>query len=426
MERWSRRPRYVRNFVWSEERISLLTSAMATIYAPPCPEFPSNELSNLSALSTIRENPNLFRVVSPINLTVFERLLSMHPNTLFVRSVCNSLKQGFWPWANTLDMSRPDTYDNSCRPIKTEEHAAFVRSQRDVEITLGQFSESFGTDLLPGMYSMPIGVVPKPHSDKLRMVFDHSAEPYSLNSLIPKEERSVHLDNLADLGRILRRVRCQYGRDLRLVLFKSDVSRAYRLMPMHPLWQIRQIVTIDGHRHVDRCNQFGNGAAGRVWGCFIALVLWIAIFIYAINDLLGYVDDEFSWEFAFNTKWYPPYNKFLPTKQANLLYLWDLLGIPHEERKQVFSTPLTIIGFEVDPNAMTITMPLDARSDLIRAVRPFAVIGTRRPLRDFQRLAGWINWALNVYPLLRPGLSTMYEKMKPRRSASFGRSGPRI
>jgi hypothetical protein len=167
MERWSRRPRYVRNFVWSEERISLLTSAMATIYAPPCPEFPSNELSNLSTLSTIHENPHLFRVVSPINLTVFKHLLSMHPNMLFVRSVCNSLKQGFWPWANTLDVSRPDTYDNSCRPIKTEEHAAFVQSQRDVEITLGQFSESFGTDLLPGMYSMPIGVVPKPHSDKL-------------------------------------------------------------------------------------------------------------------------------------------------------------------------------------------------------------------------------------------------------------------
>ena len=33
-------------------------------------------------------------------------------------------------------------------------------------------------------------------------------------------------------------------------------------------------------------------------------------------------------------------------------------------------------------------------------------------LKDFQRLAGWINWALNVFPLLRPGLSGIYDKMR--------------
>ncbi|KAF8230083.1 hypothetical protein L208DRAFT_1181349, partial [Tricholoma matsutake] len=32
-------------------------------------------------------------------------------------------------------------------------------------------------------------------------------------------------------------------------------------------------------------------------------------------------------------------------------------------------------------------------------------------LRDFQQLAGWVNWALNTYPLLCPGLSSLYDKM---------------
>jgi hypothetical protein len=139
--------------------------------------------------------------------------------------------------------------------------------------------------------------------------------------------------------------------------------------------------------------------------------------IFTIDDLLGYVDDEFSWEFAFNTKWYTPYNKFLLTKQANLLYLWNMLGVPHEEHKQVFGAPLTIIGFDVDPNTMMITMPLDARSDLVQAIQTFATVGMRHPLRNFQCLTGWINWALNVYPLLRPGLSTMYEKMSGKEHA---------
>jgi hypothetical protein len=44
-------------------------------------------------------------------------------------------------------------------------------------------------------------------------------------------------------------------------------------------------------------------------------------------------------------------------KQTQLLTLFDDVGIPHEERKQVFGSPLQIIGFDVDPNSMTITMP---------------------------------------------------------------------
>jgi hypothetical protein len=419
------RPRYLRDFIWFEEEPSSVPSALATEFMLPVPTPPINELSNLVALHTIRNHPHLFKIITPINVDRFGSYLLDHPNRSFVDSVCQGLRDGFWPWAITDDPSLPVTWDNSHRVLKEQGHVDFVREQRDVEIQLGQFSPSFGPDLLPGMYSMPIGVVPKPHSNKLRMVVDQSAEPFSLNSMIPKHDGSIQLDNLRDLGRILRNVRKRFG-NTELVVFKSDVSRAYRLLPVHPLWQIRQIITIDGQRHVNRCNHFGNRAAGRVWGCFIGLVLWIAIFIKGLDDMLGYVDDIFSWELASNTLWYDPYNKRLPAKQCRLLQLWDELGIPHEEKKQVFGAPLTIIGLDVDPNAMTITMPVQARTDLILAIRSFAHEGQRRPLREFQSIAGWINWAFNAYPLLRPGLSTMYAKMsgkdKPHQSLWVSRS----
>jgi hypothetical protein len=110
--------------------------------------------------------------------------------------------------------------------------------------------------------------------------------------------------------------------------------------------------------------------------------------------------------------WYMPYNKFLPTKQAKLLSLWDELGVPHEESKQLFGSKLTIIGLDVDPNDMTISIPADKLSDLISSIRDFARPGTRHSLQDFQRLAGWMNWALNVFPLLRPGLCTLFDKIR--------------
>ena len=76
-------------------------------------------------------------------------------------------------------------------------------------------------------------------------------------------------------------------------MWKSDISRVYRLLPMHPHWQIKQIVTIDGDRHVDRCNSFGGGASCRLFCTFMSLVLWIARHVKAIYDLFAYIDNGF-------------------------------------------------------------------------------------------------------------------------------------
>jgi len=416
-DRWAHRPRYVRDFVWTDEAPSRATLATWTESMPPLPLPPINELNNSIALNTIHDNPRLFKIVTPINVDRLELLLTSHPNRLGVDSVCRGLREGFWPWAVTDGVPRPLLVDNSDRPLMDEKHLSFVREQRDAEVALGRFSPAFGPDLLPGMTSIPIGVVPKPHSDKLRLVVDQSAGDFSPNSLISRENVAVPLDNLHDLGARLIDVRLTHGPDVQLVVFKSDVSQAYRRLPLHFLWQLFQIITIDGMRHVDRNNNFGNRGAGGLWGAFMGLVLWIAIFVKGIEDLFAYVDDSFSWEFADNQLWYEPYQKHLPTKQARLLQLWDELDIPHEESKQVFGSRLTIIGLDVDPNAMTITMPDEAQVDLLAALRGFSHAGQRRPLREFQRLAGWMNWALNAYPLLRPGLSLLYDKMSGKSNA---------
>src|ERR1700690_1562812 len=125
-------------------------------------------------------------------------------------------------------------------------------------------------------------------------------------------------------------------------------------MPMHPLWQIRQVVTFKDKRYVDRCNIWGGRTARHIFCSFMGLVLWIAIKIKHLEDLFAYVDDAFSWDFEGNLDLYEPYQAFLPEKQCGLLLLWDELGIPHEQSKQVYGTSLRIIGFQVDVVAMTI------------------------------------------------------------------------
>ncbi len=143
---------------------------------------------------------------------------------------------------------------------------------------------------------------------------------------------------------------------------------------------------------------------------FLGLVLWIATFVKMLSDIFGYVDDSFSWEFSNQKMWYEPYHKFLPSKQAALLTLFDELGVPHEEEKQLHGCILMIIGFDVDPNIMTITMLISSHLELIHAIRNFALVGTCQPLQALDSLARWCNWSFNVYPLLCPGLSTLYVK----------------
>jgi hypothetical protein len=199
-----------------------------------------------------------------------------------------------------------------------------------------------------------------------------------------------------------------------LVMWKSDVSQAFRRLPMHPLWQTKQILTVNGQRHVDRNNNFGGRGSPKVWISFMSLVAWIAIHRILVEALKTYMDDSFSFELANRRLYYAPYQCYFPAKQTRLLQLWDDIGLPHDKPKQLFGSPLTVIGFDVDPNCMSATLPTHKKDELVAHLRTFAGKGYRWSLREFQQLAGWCEWSFNIFPLLKPGLSAVYDKISEK------------
>ena len=288
-ERLGAAPKFRRQFVWDPESIVRSKTVRWTETADPLPAPPPQEFQNTEAMATIRDHPELFQVSTPIDVDRFQSLLSSHPNQPFVQSVCRGLREGFWPYADTHYGEWPLTWDNSQRPIRSKEEGDFLRAQVRKEVDVGRYSPPFGTDLLPGMYSMPIHAVPKPRSAKFRLVTDHSAGQYALNRMISRDDiAGVTLDNVHDLGQALRLIHLQ-DPEARLILWKADVSEAYRQMPMHPLWQIKQVVTIDSPRYVDHCNVFGGRASQRIFHAFMSLVIWIAVIKLLIALLYIYV-----------------------------------------------------------------------------------------------------------------------------------------
>ncbi|KAF8814046.1 hypothetical protein BYT27DRAFT_7219957 [Phlegmacium glaucopus] len=224
--------------------------------------------------------------LTPINVNVFISLLVNHPNQPFVRS-------GFWPWTDTLCDNFPATHDKSRPDPFNPKKSKFILEQCKIKIDK----------------------VEKPNSTDLQLVTDHSAGLFSLNSMIDHTKKSIG--------------------NIPITMWKSDIAKAYCLMPVHPCWQIKQINTIGSRQFVDHNLAFGSS-----------------------NDLLGC-------DVTGNTLYYAPYNCYLPSHQKQLLNLWDELGIPHKPHKQLSGSPLMIIGINVNPKSMTLSLPPSSKSRLL-------------------------------------------------------------
>lgn len=223
-----------RGLLWEEYGPDITPSATLTETLRPLPSPPPSAFKDRDALETIAERPDLFQVHTPINVDLFERLLADHPNQPLVQSVVRGLREGFWPFADAEGLEVPSTWEEERRFELDAEQAAFIAQYAEDEERAGRYSAPFGRDLLKGMVCMPIYAVPKPRSEKLRLINNHSAGPWALNSLIDKGKVGMRPDNVQDLGRNLLNFRQVHG-DAPVWLFKSDVKNAYRLLPI--IWK---------------------------------------------------------------------------------------------------------------------------------------------------------------------------------------------
>ncbi|KAI0652849.1 hypothetical protein C8Q70DRAFT_1059843 [Cubamyces menziesii] len=305
----------------------------------PVPAVPQAVLEDSVVNATLQEHSELFAITTPIHVNRFKAPQEDHPNHDFAASVVRALREGLWPYTNAKLTMYPDTWDEHRSSLMDEASMVFLLEQRNEEVVLGRYLACFGPDLLPEMYSMPVHVVPKPHSSKLRLVNDQNAGEFSPNSIIrPESIKGAVLNGIPALGESLQCFCAVHGR-VPLIMWKSDVSQVYRCMPVAPHWQIRQVVTIEEDQHVDRCNLFGGRGFLRVFSTFNALLSWIA-------------------------------TKMLLTDKG--------------------------------------------KQKLINAVDNFCDISSgnwRCSLAAFQAFVGYANWAFNVFPLLKPALSNVYEKM---------------
>ena len=130
-----------------------------------------------------------------------------------------------------------------------------------------------------------LGLVPKPQSNKWRLIVNLSAPAgASVNDGICPERCSLSYASFDDAVAVIQHL----GRGAEL--FKMDLKDAYCVVPVHPQDHLLLGIRCDCGVYVDRSLPFGLWSAPLIFTAFTDLVAW-AIYHHGVQWLLHYFDD---------------------------------------------------------------------------------------------------------------------------------------
>ncbi|KAI9103856.1 hypothetical protein DFS34DRAFT_682904 [Phlyctochytrium arcticum] len=349
------------------------------IYRRPLPSAPMGPIEQHIMHTVIDNHPELFTIVSPINIAAFEHYLFSptcpHPNLALCRSVLDGLNNGFWPFAEVSGLWQ---------------EAPITSRRRGCHWSLLIGHRHAATILPP----IPSRLAPEPHQPhKLRLISDHSfPRGRSVSDTIPVHERKVQYDTVQDHARMLRFLESRGIVTHEMHLWKGAIEGAFRLLPMHVLWMLWQLIEIDGLFHYDRCMIFGGGAS--------------ALKHFGVHFLLAYVDDFYGVDRPFPNAGQPPEmcQGFLATCAA--------LNFPVAQHKTVWGPVLEITGILVDLPAQQFRLSDKKVERLVVELDSWLALSRLR-MGELRKLIGWINWFLMVVPVARPFLTPLYNELGP-------------
>ena len=135
-ECWAKWPCHACSLLWDANDISgtddFSDMAHWSLTTSPVPGIPPREFKNLKALRTIQANPHLFQVNCTLNIACLQELLVNHLNQALIESICHSLHEGYWPYADTkfddVDARYPTTLQMDRHLLSTS--TSFTRKSK--------------------------------------------------------------------------------------------------------------------------------------------------------------------------------------------------------------------------------------------------------------------------------------------------------
>ena len=231
-----------------------------------------------------------------------------------------------------------------------------------------------------------IGLVPKSHSDKWRMIVDLSSpRGHSVNDGISSAICSLQYATVDDAVGIIRRL----GRGTELV--KIDLSNAYRMVPVHPEDQPRLGISWNGGLFVDRALPFGLRSAPKLFNAVADFLAW-ALFREGVSPLIHYLDDFLLFG--------PPGSGAAAVGRARTESLFGQCNVPiAHHMTEGPATSVTFLGIQID----TITSKIHLPAEKVHRLQALLTTWQSRRActrKELESLAGHLCHAAVV---IRPG-----------------------
>ena len=333
-----------------------------------------------------------FTAKTPVDVDRLELELSDHPDKLFVENLCRDLREG-----TRIGYTGPRAPRNSKNLPSAYQNPRVVSDTLAQEVALGRVAGPFDSPPLPNLQVSPIGVIPKKHSDKFRLIFhlSHPKTGDSINSFIPKEDFSLQYTKIDTAIAAL----LTFGPGTYMA--KSDIESAFRIFPINKEdWELLGMLW-DEKYYVDMFLPFGLRSAPFKFNNLSLAIAWILLYKCLISYVDFILDDFLAMEPPAK---HPPYDQPCRVSLNSLLLTLKNLGIPISLHKtEGPSTTLHFLGILLDSINMEARLPEDKVTRLKAELSQWS-IRKSATLREIQSLIGTLNFACRVIPPGRPFL----------------------
>ena len=227
----------------------------------------------------------------------------------------------------------------------------------------------------------PLALVPKKLPGSFRVIHNLSfPKGNSINDFIPEEFTSVKYQSVYDAIQML----CKLGKIA--FMSKTDIEKAFRIIPIHESDQHLFFVNWKGNFYVDLRMEMGCSSSCQIFEAFSTAIAWVAQHKLRIPTV-HYLDD-FMFGAASQVVGSRNLYKFMQVCKE--------IGIPLALDKTFQpATTMSFLGFEIDTVKKEIRLPADKLERC--KIEILDLIGKKKTrLRKLQSVIGLLNFACEV------------------------------
>jgi hypothetical protein len=361
---------------------------------------------------TTPECDNLLKIITPLCWQAWEEelrnagVLDQYQDIIhnlqfsFPSGVTSTPLETFTPRNHTSSLSAPDA----------------ILEYINKEVAVGRYTGPFSKDTLESVIgpfrTSPLGAVPKPNSDKIRLVQDLSYprnDPLhcSVNSEIDSSDFPCKWGSFTDAYLFV--ARAPPGTQASVF----DVEAAFRRIPMRPKDQVHGVVMWMDKFFVDHCFCFGGSSTPGIFGRIADAIVHI-FKNHGIEDILKWVDDFIFFRYG------KPHSDGSFQYSYSVELIWEIgakLGWPWAADKHApFASTFLYIGFSWDLEKKTIQVPEKKKTKYLGKLAEW-IEGYAPTLEEVESLAGTLQHVCLAVPEGRSRLPSFWRFKK-----SFGRS----